>query len=137
VTYLLDTNVISENQRRRPDPTVAEWLEGARSDDLFTSVVVIGELRRGVENLRRRDPLIAQLIDRWLRGVTAAFGDRILPVTRRVAEQWGRADVPSRQSAPDGLIAATAVVHGLTVVTRNVKDFERAGAQVLNPFSAA
>lgn len=135
MTYLLDTNVVSESRRLRPDPAVLAWLHRAEPDRLHTSVVVIGELRRGVENVRPRDHRAAQRLDLWLDKVVHGFGARVLPITTAVAERWGRADVPRRHPTADALIAATAVVHGLTVVTRNVKAFAESGAPVLNPFS--
>ncbi|MDQ1289309.1 MAG: toxin FitB [Actinomycetota bacterium] len=134
MTYLLDTNIISECQRRHPDPGVVEWLRSTPGHHLFLSVLVVGELRRGVEALRRRDPVGAEAPRLWLRDLVTTFSDRLLPVSAAVAEEWGRLGIPDRLPAVDSLIAATARVHGLTVVTRNVKDFERAGVPLLNPF---
>lgn len=105
------------------------------ADDLFLSVLVVGEIRNGVEKLRRRDGAAAAALEGWLEGLVASHGDRILPVDRRVAEEWGR--LASRRSLPavDALMAATAIVHGLTLVTRNVRDVSGTGAAVLDPFA--
>ena len=104
------------------------------ADDLFLSVLVVGEIRNGIEKVRRRDGAAAAALEGWLEGLVASHGDRILPVDRKVAEEWGR--LASRRTLPvvDGLMAATAIVHGLTLVTRNVRDVSGTGATVLDPF---
>ena len=132
--YLLDTNVVSELRRPRPDAAVVEWVAGT-PDRQFLSVVVIGELTRGVELLRRTDLHQGQALTEWLTALIHDFADSILPVTVQVAVAWGR--LAARRPLPtgDGLIAATALVHDLTLVTRNVRDFEGTGVQLLNPFS--
>jgi len=104
--------------------------------DLFLSVLVVGEIRQGIERLRRSDPVRARLFEERLGTLRAQFADRILPITTEIAEEWGRLNVPSSLPLVDGLMAATARVMGLTVVTRNVRDFERAQVSVLNPFSS-
>ncbi len=136
--FLLDTNVISELSRRRPDPSVVEWLRAA--DECRLSVLTIGELQRGVRLLRRRDPGAigqerADRIDAWLAQLCTAYADRILDVDLRVMRHW--ADLPTRRTLPavDGLIAATAAAHGLTIATRNARDFEGLGVAVVNPFA--
>lgn len=103
-------------------------------EDLHLSVLVVGEIRRGVEAIRRRDPDGGAALDAWLAKLCATYDDRIFPVTRPIAEVWGLLNVPNPLPAVDGLLAATAKVHGLTIVTRNVKDIERTGVPVLNPF---
>ena len=135
MSWLLDTNTLSEYRRSRPDPRVLAWTESVRSESLFLSVLVVGELWRGVEQLRRRDPAQADGLQSWVAAALRSYGDRLLPVTEEVAVEWARMSVPDPLPAIDGLLAATARVHGLTVVTRNVKDFERAGVPVLNPFT--
>jgi len=135
VSYLLDTNVVSELRRKRPAPAVIRWFESVRSDELFLSVLVVGELRRGVELLRRKDGPAAELIDGWLDELSTRFRDRILPVSSAVADRWGRLGVHDPLPAVDALMAATAHVHGLTLVTRNVGDFERTGVPLLDPFA--
>jgi len=134
--YLLDTNVLSEPVRRRPDVGVLAWLGSIGSAAKFVSVVTLGELRHGVELARRRDRARGAKLDHWLADVIESFGRRVLAVDAPVGEQWGRLGVPDRVPDVDGLIAATAMVHGLTVVTRNVRDFERCGVATINPFSS-
>lgn len=95
----------------------------------------MGEIRQGVERLRRRDPKQAKVFDRWLGDLRRDYGERILPVTAAVAEEWGRLDVPDPLPVVDGLLAATAKTHGLTLVTRNTGQVERAGVLLLDPFS--
>lgn len=134
--FLLDTNVVSELRKGpRANAGVAEWIGPIDDADLFLSVVVAGELRQGVERLRLRDPKQATHLDQWLQTLIDDYAERVLPVDGRVAEQWGRLNVPDLVPAVDGLLAATAIVHGLTLVTRNVRDVERTGARILNPFS--
>lgn len=134
--FLLDTNVVSELRKgARADRKVAAWFKGLDPDDLFLSVLVVGEIRRGIEGIRRRDPKTAQALDRWLAGLAAGFEDRILPVDRRVAEEWGRMNVPGPLPVLDALMAATAKVHGLVLATRNVKDVAL-GVTAVNPFAA-
>jgi len=137
VKFLLDTNVVSELRKGpRADRKVAAWFAGLDSGELFLSVLVVGEIRRGIERIRRRDPKSAEALDRWLSGLSAGFEDRILPVDRRVAEEWGRMNVPDPLPVLDALMAATAKVHGLVLATRNVKDVASTGVRTVNPFGA-
>jgi predicted nucleic acid-binding protein len=137
VKFLLDTNVVSELRKGpRIDRNVGAWFAGLGANELFLSVLVIGEIRRGIERIRRRDPKSAQALDRWLSGLSAGFEDRILPVDRRVAEEWGRMNVPNPLPVLDALMAATAKVHGLVLATRNVKDVASTGVTTVNPFVA-
>ena len=110
------------------------WFAHVDDADLFLSVLVAGELRQGVERVRLRDAAQAEHLDRWLRRLIDDYAERLLPVDERVAELWGRLNVPTPISTVDGLLAATAIVHDLTLVTRNVKDVHRTGARLLNPF---
>ena len=135
MSFLLDTNVISELRKRRCDPVVARWFAAVSDDDLFIGVLVLGELRRGLESIRRRDPASARALDRWLLGVHETFAARILPVDARVVDTWGRINVPNRLPAIDGLMAATALVHGLTLVTRNTADVAASGVPLRNPWN--
>lgn len=98
-------------------------------------MLVLGELRRGVEGLRRRDPRAADALDRWLRDHRAVQGERVLGVDEAVSDWWGRLGVPDPLPTVDGLLAATALVHGMTLVTRNTRDVTRTGVSVLNPFA--
>ena len=133
--WLLDTNVVSElRKRERASANVLAWYEGVDGGSLWLSVLVLGEIRRGVENLRRRDPGSARALDRWAARLERQHGSRILPVDLAVAMEWGRIDAAFGLSPVDGLLAATARVHKLTLVTRNVKDVARSGVACLDPF---
>lgn len=137
MSYLLDTNVVSELRRPRPAEAVLSWFGSVNSADLWLSVLVLGEIRQGVEQLARRDADQAAAREKWLLDLTDLFGDRILPVTAEVTDLWGRLNVPDRLPAVDGLLAATAIVHGWTLVTRNTSDVARTGVRLLNPFEPA
>lgn len=134
--YLLDTNVVSEPRKgARADVGVRAWMADRRDDDLFLSVLTIGELHTGVERIRRRDPRAAGELDTWLGRLVAVHVDRILDIDLAVVRCWAALSVPDPVPVIDGLIAATALTHGLTVVTRNVRDFRGSGVQVVNPFT--
>lgn len=134
MSWLLDTNVISEIRKgTRGDPGVARWAAGRR-DDAWLSVLTVGEIRRGIELKRRKDEVAARHLDIWLQGLLGTFESRILPIDDRVAGVWGRLNVPDPRPVVDTLLAATAIVHGLTLVTRNVSDVAGTGAKVFNPF---
>lgn len=134
MSFLLDTNVVSEVRRRSPNPQVVAWFAAQRQEDLYLSALTVGELRQGVEGLRRRDARSAQELDRWLTGLLSAYADHVVPVSAAVADNWGRLNVPDRLPVIDGLLAATALVHGWTFVTRNGADVARTGVRTLNPF---
>jgi toxin FitB len=137
VRYLLDTNIIAEvSKGGQADPKVVTWYDSMEPDSLCISALVIGEIRAGVERLRLRHAQRAAAFERQLVLMIDLFSDRILGVDRRVAEQWGRLNARHRRPAVDALIAATALVHQLVVVTRNVRDFAATGADILNPFEA-
>lgn len=138
MSFLLDTNVISELRKGpRSHPSVFRWFSSLSDEDIFLSVLVIGEIRRGIERIRRRDSKSARSLDAWLERLVSAYGNRILPIDRDVAEEWGRATAPGPIPVIDGLIAATARVHGLTLATRNVRDVARTGVVVINPWELA
>lgn len=134
--YLLDTNVVSEGWRRRGEPLVKAWLAAAPLLSLYLSVLVIGEIRRGIEQQRRRDPIQAATRERWLDALVRDYAGRILPVTHEIAEEWGRLGARDPIPPIDGLLAATARVHGLILVTRNTADLEGRGVRLLNPWRA-
>lgn len=134
--YLLDTNVLSELRKgTRCDPGVAAWekaelvpRQGA------VSVIVLGEIRKGIELIAARDPLSGSRLESWFQGLCVAFVDRILPVTREIAEEWGRLNARRPLPAADSLLGATANVHKLILATRNVTDLRQVGVRVTNPF---
>jgi predicted nucleic acid-binding protein len=137
MSYLLDTNVVSEFRRQLPDAGATTWIDSVRSSQLFLSVMVVGELRQGVERLATRDPQQAAAIGAWCEGLVRGYSDRIVPVTQEIAGTWGRLNAATPLPVVDGLMAATALVHDWTLVTRNTADVERTGVKVLNPFSEA
>jgi toxin FitB len=138
VSLLLDTNVVSELRKgARASPRVRTWFEGVASEEIHLSVLVVGEVRRGIERIRARDARQAAALERWLSTVVASHAERILPVDTRVAEQWGRLTATRPGSVIDTLMAATAMVHGLVLVTRNVEDVAWTGVSYLNPFEPA
>lgn len=133
--WLVDTNVLSELRKgERADASVRAWFADAREGEVYTSVLVLGEVRRGIESIRRRDLPSALALEQWLLRLTGSFGDRILPVDPAVAERWGPMNVPNPVPTVDGLLAATALVHDLTLVTRNLRDVERTGVRCMDPF---
>ena len=119
---------------KRCDPGVAQWYRAVREDELFLSVLVIGEMRQGIERLRKRDPKRAQAFEKWLEELLQSYGDRVLPIDQKIAQNWGRLNARSIFPVVDSLLAATAEAHGLTLVTRNLKDIERSGVRCINPF---
>lgn len=138
MNYLIDTNIISEVRKGdRCDPRVAAWYASIDDADIYLSVLVLGEIRKGVERARTNDPARARALEAWLSAVRDSFADRLLPVDRTVADEWGRMGAKRTVSAIDALLAATAKVHRLTLVTRNVADVADLGADVLNPFEPA
>ena len=134
--FLLDTNIISEiRKRNRADPNVARWVARIPAQEIGTSVLVLAEIRRGIELKRRSDPEQAKSLDRWFSQMRIRLGDRVLPVDESVAEAWALLGIPDPLPLIDGLLAATAKVHNLTLVTRNVAHMAAAGVTLLDPFS--
>ena len=135
MSFLIDTNVISEVRKgARCDPAVAAWYGLLADEDLYLSVLVTGEIRKGVELARRKDGAKAAVLEAWLVRVETAFGPRILPLDRTIADAWGRMNAIRPVPVIDGLLAATALTFGLTLATRNASDVAGLGAQILNPF---
>ncbi len=131
--YLLDTNVVSELRRREPHKAVLKWIAEVAADQLFLSAVTIGEIQAGIEITREQDAAIAEEIEAWLDQVVASYG--VLPMDAATFREWAR--LKHRRSdtlIEDAMIAATALVHGLTVVTRNVKDFRDFHVVLIDPF---
>ena len=135
--YLIDTNVILEvGKGQRCDPRVAAWYQQVGDEELFLSVLVVGEIRQGIERLRLRSARRADRLEQWLEELLQTFADRILPVDGEVAQNWGRLNARDSLPVVDALLAATAQTHGLVFATRNLKDIERSGVRCINPFAA-
>ena len=136
--YVLDTNVVSELRKVRAgkaDPNVAAWAQSVDAAELFISAITIMELELGVLAMERKDAAQGALLRSWLeRHVLPEFAARTLPVDTAVAQRSARLHVPDRRNERDALIAATALVHGMTVATRNVVDFRPTGVAILNPW---
>ena len=138
MSFLLDTNVVSEPRKgRRADANVMRWFSSVGTEELYIGVLVVGEIRQGIEGLRRRDPLQASHLESWLVGLRRGYADRILPVDLDAAEEWGRMNVPDPISTRYGLMAATAKVRNMTFVTRNTADVARTGVRLFNPFDSS
>ncbi len=133
--FLIDTDVLSALRGGERHPAAARWLAAQRTSDLYLSVVTIGEIERGIEQQQRQDPAFSNQLAGWLDRVLAWYGDRVLPVDLGTARRWGQLSATLGSDSADLLIAATALEHGLTVVTRNVRHFEPAAAPVFNPFA--
>jgi predicted nucleic acid-binding protein len=133
--FLLDTNVVSElRKKERCAPKVNAWAAAVPRNQDFLSVLVVGELTRGATLKRRMDPRMAEALDKWIARLTHLYAERILPITLEIAHEWGRLSALRPIPPEDGLLAATALVHRLTLVTRNVKNVEGLGVSVLNPW---
>lgn len=137
MSYLLDTNVLSEVRKPNVHPNVRRWFDAVDDRELYLSVLVLGEIRQGIERLRRRDQRQAAVYESWLSTLRDGYGERILPVDGEIAEEWGRLNVPDPIGAIDGLLAATAKVRGLTLVTRDTARIAVTGVALLDPFAPA
>ncbi|WP_086821086.1 type II toxin-antitoxin system VapC family toxin [Allokutzneria sp. NRRL B-24872] len=135
MSFLLDTNVVSEIRKKAPNPGVLAWFDAAPAAELFLSVLVVGEIRQGIERLARRDVAQADVLERWLKQLVTAYEDRIVPITTEIAETRGRLNVPNPVPVVDGLLAATALVRDWTLVTRNTSDVASTGVRLVDPFS--
>jgi predicted nucleic acid-binding protein len=135
--YLLDTDVVSELRKRKCSPAVARWFDKVPDSELYLSVITITEIEKGIERQRTLDPQFANQLIAWLEHTLRAFGERLLPLTVNVARRWGRLATQVGNTELDLAIAATALEHGLTVVTGNTKHFQRTGVKLLNPFHAS
>jgi predicted nucleic acid-binding protein len=134
--YLVDTNVISEARKgKQANPGVVRFFKGADATNLYVAVQTIGEIRRGLENIRHRgDGLQAKQLETWLNLIVTSYGNKILAFDAACAQVWGRLMSPRHEHPVDKQIAAIALIHDLTVITRNLDDFRSTGAKVLNPF---
>lgn len=131
---MLDTNVISEVRKPRGDERVRRWISSVPVEDLYLSVLTLGEVRRGIGLLERKDPVQAEVYGAWLATVLRNYADRVIPVDAEVAEEWGSINAWGPVPVVDGLMAATARVRNMTFVTRNTSDVARTGVRLLNPF---
>ena len=132
--FLLDTMVISETGKRTPDPRIQSWIEATNQDLLYLSVISLGEIAAGIEAKRLSDPLFSRRLDQWSTDLRNDFRKRTFSITTEIALRWGRLIVLLKRRDMDLLIAATALEHDLTVVTRNIRHFEPTGAKLLNPY---
>ena len=130
--YLLDTDVLSALRRRDRSPVIVRWIESQRTADLYISVVTVGEIERGIERQQRHNPNFARDLSVWLDNMLDWYSDRILPVDVATARRWGQLSAALGNENADLLIAATALEHGLTVATRNVRHFEPTGAPIID-----
>jgi predicted nucleic acid-binding protein len=132
--YLLDTNIVSY-ARMGANPA-GKWLQSVATPLLYLSVITLGEVERGVAMKERKDRKAAEQLSAWLEGLRSTYVDRILPVTVQISIRWGRLSALRTRGDADGLIAATALVHGLTLVTRNTADFDDTGVALVNPWDS-
>jgi predicted nucleic acid-binding protein len=134
--YLLDTDVLSELRKRKRDSHVTSWIESVAPSDLFLSTVTVFEIELGIEQRRRDDRAFAKDLAVWLDGTLRLYGERVLPLTVNIARRWGRLSVQIGHKNLDLAIAATALEHGLTVVSRNIAHYEPTSVATVNPFEA-
>jgi len=134
VGFLLETNAISETIKLQPNANVLSLLNSVPNSSLYLSVLTIGELRKGDVAKRRRHPSMTDRYGSWIDALEGAYSDRILPVDKAIATLWGELNADRSRAAVDTLLAATAIVHGLTLVTRNVRDVDDLPVKLLNPW---
>lgn len=134
--FLFDTMVLSETFKRRPDANVVRWLTANRTASVHISVLSVGEITRGICKLEPTDPQRAEDYRDWMMGVLNDYRERMLPITVDIMQAWGVLTHRFQNTNPDLLIAATALVHDLTVVTRNLRHFEATGVRLFNPYDA-
>ncbi|MDX2145409.1 MAG: type II toxin-antitoxin system VapC family toxin [Rhodospirillaceae bacterium] len=136
--YLIDTNVISEIRKGpRCDPHVTAWYQTVEPETLYVSVLVLGEIRKGIERAKPKNLEYANRLGEWLGRLPSVFSERVMPIDAAIADEWGRMSAGRTLAVIDGLLAATAKVHGMTLVTRNTSDVMNLGIDVLNPFDRA
>ena len=133
--FLLDTNIVSEMRRRIRNPRLSHWIESVAPDDLWISALTLGEIVKGMEMVSRRDTAAAAALGRWFDHLRAAFAQRTIGIDGAIAETWGRLAAIRPRPVVDGLLAATAITHEVTLVTRNARDFEGLGVGLLDPWS--
>jgi predicted nucleic acid-binding protein len=130
--YLVDTNVLSEARRGRPE--ARDWLRSVDPDQIFLSVVTLGEIMKGIRQKARSDAAAASALNRWLEQLRLEHARRILPINDEIALEWGRIAALQPRAMADALIAATAIVHRMILVTRNVADFQNPGVEIIDPW---
>lgn len=135
LAYLLDTNVLSETRKKKADAGVIAFLEAGDAASLYISVLTLGELRKGVAKKKREDAAVAAQLAGWVDGLELSFADRILGIDAATARLWGDWSSGRPRPVVDTLLAATAVLHGLTLVTRNIRDVRGIPVELLNPWS--
>lgn len=133
--YIVDTNVLSELQKPRPEPNALAWFKSVPPNDVHVSVVTLGEIERGIEKVRATDPDYASALSGWLQTILDGYADRIIDVDVSIARRWGVLSLSHGQALVDTMLAATAIERGLVLVTRNVRDIERTGVRWLDPFT--
>ena len=135
--YLLDTNILSELRKGKLcDPNVLKWSKATTIDRHYISVLSLGEIRKGIEILRRKSPEQCLAFENWLMTLRTEYEADILPVTDRISDQWGHMMAKQTRPVIDGLLAATALTYKLTMATRNVNDFKNTGIKVIDPFQS-
>ncbi len=135
MSFLLDTNVVSETRRKTPDPRVVNWVARADPTRLFISAMTLGEIAKGIALRTSQDPIQASGLEEWLDAIRRRYANQIVVIDADIAEAWGRLVAKRTLPVVDGLLAATALVLGLTLVTRNERDFANLGIAVLNPWN--
>ena len=133
MTHLIDTDVLSALRRRERNPAIARWVAAQRPTDMHISIVTVGEIERGICRQQRVNPEFARTLALWLDNVVGSYGERILALDLAVIRRWGRLSATLGHAGADLLIAATALEHGLSVVTRNVRHFAATGVDVIDP----
>lgn len=134
MAYLLDTDILSALRKKQREPKLEKWFTANRSADFYISVVTVGEIERGISRQQSVDPAFASALAHWLEGLLVNYGGRVLPLTVGIARRWGKLSAELEHHGADLMIAATAMEHNLTVVTRNTKHFESTQVAVTNPF---
>lgn len=134
MAYLLDTNILSELRKPHCDSKLLDWVNQIDSNECFISVLSLGEIRRGVQKIKKTDPSRAKVFEKWLHSLVSFYNDRILPITIETALRWGSFDYTKNHPPIDALLGATALQHDLILVTRNISDFKSMEIEVINPF---
>ena len=134
--YLLDTNILSETRKKRPEQGVLDFIAGVDSTTIYVSVLTLGELRKGIALKKFADAVAAESLARWVDGLESSFGNRILPINAAVARLWGELSAERSRPVVDTLLAATAVHYELTFVTRNVQDIDGIDMRIVNPWNS-